>query len=54
METCNPLLEETEEGDGGGRGGEKKKEWTGGVEMAGDMCGTEEWRKGILRVSDSS
>lgn len=41
METCNPLLEETEEGDAEEEEGKAyvgvKEEWTGGMEMAGDM-----------------
>lgn len=53
METCNPLLEETEEGDReeeeekGGAGVEE--EWIGGVEMVGDIWGG--GLKGILLVS---
>lgn len=36
METCNPLLVQTEEGDGEEEA-VVEEEWTGGVEMAGDM-----------------
>lgn len=63
METCNPLQEETEEGDGDeeeGKGGAGvEEEWIGGMEMVGVMWvggwgGGGEWRKGILLVSNSS
>lgn len=41
METCNPLLEEKEESDEeeeeGKEGVGVEEEWTGGMEMAGDM-----------------
>lgn len=41
METCNPLQEETEEGDGEeeeGKGGVRvEEEWIGGMEMVGVM-----------------
>lgn len=40
METCNPLLEETEEGNGEEEeekdGVGVEEEWTGGMEMVGD------------------
>lgn len=43
METCNPLLEEMEEGDGeeeeGIEGVRVEEEWAAGKEMAGDMWG---------------
>ena len=39
METCNPLLEETEEGDGEEEEGRERRRRRGGrgAEMAGDM-----------------
>lgn len=49
METCNPLLEEMEEGDGeeeeGIEGVRVEEEWAAGKEMA-EICGVEDWRKG--------